>query len=77
HSLIVVGGVLFADIGHVWNGESFDLRDAKRSIGFGLRFSIPKLTESRVYRIDFAYPLDTAGKLSFKPVITSAIGHAF
>ncbi len=77
HSLIVVGGVLFADIGYVWNGEAFDLRDAKRSIGFGLRFSIPKLTESRVYRIDFAYPLDTAGELSFKPVITSAIGHAF
>ena len=75
--LIVLGSAIFADVGYVWNGAAFNLRAPKRSIGFGLRFSLPKLTESRVYRLDLAYPLDLTGKFSFKPVITYGIGHVF
>ncbi len=76
-TLIVLGSTIFADVGYVWNGTAFNLRAPKRSIGFGLRFSLPKLTESRVYRLDLAYPLDAAGKSSFKPVVTYGIGHVF
>ena len=76
-TLIVLGSTIFADVGYVWNGTAFSLRAPKRSIGFGLRFSLPKLTESRVYRLDLAYPLDAAGKSSFKPVVTYGIGHVF
>jgi hemolysin activation/secretion protein len=76
-TLIVLGSTIFADVGYVWNGAKFNLRAPKRSFGFGLRFSLPKLTESRVYRLDLAYPLDAAGKSSFKPVITYGIGHVF
>ena len=76
-NLIVLGSAIFADVGYVWNGITFNLQAPKRSVGFGLRFSLPKLTESRVYRLDLAYPLDVAGKFSFKPVITYGIGHVF
>ena len=75
--LIVLGSAIFADVGYVWNGTAFNLRAPKRSVGFGLRFSLPKLTESRVYRLDLAYPLDVNGKFSFRPVITYGIGHVF
>ena len=77
HPLIVVGSALFADVGYIWNGDAFDLGNAKRSVGFGLRVGIPKLSGSRVYRLDLAYPLDSPEKPSFKPVFTYAIGHAF
>ena len=76
-SLIVLGSAIFADVGYIWNGAACNLRGPKRSIGFGLRFSLPKLTESRVYRLDLAYPLDVTGKFSFKPVVTYGIGHVF
>ena len=76
-NLIVLGSAIFADVGYVWNGTAFNLQAPKRSVGFGLRFSLPKLTESRVYRLDLAYPLDVAGKFSFNPVITYGIGHVF
>ena len=76
-TLIVLGSTIFADVGYVWNGTAFNLRAPKRSIGFGLRFSLPKLTESRVYRLDLAYPLDATGKSSSKPVVTYGIGHVF
>ena len=76
-NLIVLGSAIFADVGYVWNGTTFNLQAPKRSVGFGLRFSLPKLTESRVYRLDLAYPLDVAGKFSFKPVITYGIGHVY
>ncbi|MCZ6679083.1 MAG: hypothetical protein O7E52_17760 [Candidatus Poribacteria bacterium] len=77
HSLLVVGSAIFADMGYIWNGEEFNLGDVKRSVGAGLRFSIPKLNGSRVFRMDLAYPLDGPEKLSFKPILTYAIGHAF
>jgi outer membrane protein assembly factor BamA len=77
HPLIVVGTAIFADVGYIWTGDAFDLGDPKRSVGFGLRVSIPKLSGSRVYRVDLAYPLDGPEKSSFKPVLTYAIGHAF
>lgn len=76
-SLIVLGSAIFADVGYVWNGAAFNPQGPKRSIGFGLRFSLPKLTESRVYRLDLAYPLDLTGKFSLTPVITYGIGHVF
>ncbi len=77
HSLIVIGSAIFADIGYIWEGDTFDLGTPKRSVGLGLRLGLPKLSGSRVYRLDLAYPLDGPGKPSFIPVFTYAIGHAF
>lgn len=73
---IVFGSAIFVDVGYVWNGEQFDLREPRRSVGFGIRASIPKLSGSRVYRLDLAYPLDEPEKSS-KPVLTYGIGHLF
>ncbi len=77
HSLIVVGSAIFADIGYIWEGNAFDIRTPIRSVGFGLRLGFPKLSGSRVYRADLAYPLDGLEKPSLSPVFTYAIGHAF
>ena len=76
-SWVVVGSALFLDVGYVWNGGELVLSEPKRSIGMGLRFSIPRLSGSRVFRCDFAYPLDVQGGTSRVPVITYGIGHVF
>ena len=77
HSLVVVGSAVFADIGYIWEGDTFDIGSPRRSVGFGLRLGLPKLSGSRVYRADLAYPLDGPEKPSLIPVFTYAIGHAF
>jgi hemolysin activation/secretion protein len=77
HPLIVVGSAIFADVGYIWTGDAVEIGIPRRSVGFGLRLGIPKLSGSRVYRADLAYPLDGPGRPSFKPVFTYAIGHAF
>ncbi len=77
HPLIVIGSAIFADVGYIWTGDAVDIGTPKRSVGFGLRLGLPKLSESRVYRADLAYPLDGPGKPSLKPVFTYAIGHTF
>lgn len=77
HPLIVVGSAIFADVGYIWTGDAVEIGIPKRSVGFGLRLGIPKLSGSRVYRADLAYPLDGPGRPSSKPVFTYAIGHTF
>ncbi len=77
HPLIVVGSAIFADVGYIWTGDAVDIGTPKRSVGFGLRLGLPKLSGSRVYRADLAYPLDGPEKPSLIPVFTYAIGHAF
>ena len=76
-SWVVVGSALFLDVGYVWNGDKLVLSEPKRSIGMGLRFSIPRLSGSRVFRCDFAYALDTLEGTARVPVITYGIGHIF
>ncbi len=77
NSLLVVGSAMFLDIGYIWIGDELAISEPKRSIGAGLRFSIPRLSGSRVFRFDLAYPLDIRGGTSRVPVITYGIGHVF
>ena len=77
HPLVVIGSAVFADVGYIWTGNASDIGIPKRSVGFGLRLGLPKLSGSRVYRADLAYPLDGPTKPSLIPVFTYAIGHAF
>lgn len=77
NSLVVVGSTIFLDLGYIWSGDELVLSEPKRSVGVGLRFSIPRLSGSRVFRFDLAYPLDTRGGTSRAPVITYGIGHVF
>ena len=76
-SLMVIGAAVFLDLGYVWSGNELALSEPKRSIGAGLRFSIPRLSGSRVYRFDLAYPLDSPEASSRSPVVTYGIGHLF
>ena len=77
HPLVVIGSSIFADVGYIWEGDTSDIGIPKRSVGLGLRLGLPKLSGSRVYRADLAYPLDGPEKPSLMPVFTYAIGHAF
>ena len=77
HPLVVIGSAIFADVGYIWTGDTSDIGTPKRSVGFGVRLGLPKLSGSRVYRADLAYPLDGPEKPSLIPVFTYAIGHAF
>lgn len=55
---VAIGGVVFFDAGHVWQEEeNIGLTDLNASIGIGLRLGYTKSPNSRVGRIDFAWPL--------------------
>jgi outer membrane protein assembly factor BamA len=57
---VALGGVLFFDAGTVWD-DSVDLSQLNYSTGFGVRLGYTKSPNSRVGRIDFAWPLNRGG----------------
>ena len=70
HLGFILSGVVFADIGYIWNGKnSFDLTAPKRSVGFGLRSSVSQFSGTGILRIEFAFPLDPPFSPSLKPRI--------
>lgn len=70
HLGFILSGVVFADIGYIWNGRnSFDLAAPKRSVGFGLRSSLSQFSGTGILRVEFAFPLDPPFTLSLKPRI--------
>ena len=70
HLGFILSGVVFADIGYIWNGRnSFDLTAPKRSVGFGLRSSLSQFSGTGILRVEFAFPLDPPFTLSLKPRI--------
>ena len=75
NTYIILGSAAFIDIGYIWKDIDIDIWNPKRSIGFGLRFSSPKLSGFQVYRLDLAFPLDRENRS--KPVISYAVGQAF
>ncbi len=76
HSLAVLGWALFTDIGYIWRSdESFDLWHPKRSIGVGLRVGIPRLSGAPVYRLDFAWALDSREPTSLGKAIIFSMGN--
>jgi outer membrane protein insertion porin family len=75
---IVLGGVLFADMGYIWRGPitDFDLRGPRRGAGLGLRVELPRLNGSPIYRLDIGYPLD-AEEGDPERIISFGLGHVF
>ena len=70
HLGLILSGIVFADIGYIWNGKhSFDLTAPKRSVGFGLRSSLSQFSGTGILRIEFAFPLDPPFTPSFSPRI--------
>jgi outer membrane translocation and assembly module TamA len=57
---VALGGVFFFDAGTVWD-DAVDLSQLNYSIGFGIRLGYTKSPNSRVGRIDFAWPLNRGG----------------
>ena len=59
---VALGGVAFVDAGHVWQvSEPMALREINLSAGLGLRLGYTKSPNSRVGRIDFAWPIRGGG----------------
>jgi len=73
---LILGSIVFVDIGYIWANGQFSFNQPKRSLGFGLRLSSPKLNY-RVYRLEFSYPLDLPERDSKFPVINYSVGHLF
>ncbi|HEX28862.1 TPA: hypothetical protein ENG04_02135 [Candidatus Poribacteria bacterium] len=75
---LVLGGVLFADMGYIWHGKFEEIEPSKirRGIGVGLRIELPRLNGSPVYRLDVGYPLDPE-RGDPRRVISFGLGHLF
>ena len=68
HLGLVLSGIVFADIGYIWNGKrTFNLTSPKRSVGFGLRGSFAQFSSTGILRVEFAFPLDPPFTPSFRP----------
>ena len=78
HLGVMLSGIVFADIGYVWNGRSsFNLADPKRSVGFGIRGSLSQFSGTGALRLEFAFPLDLPFTPSFRPRIFYGQERAF
>ena len=78
HLGVILSGIVFADIGYIWNGKnSFDLTAPKRSVGFGLRSSLSQFSGTGILRVEFAFPLDPPFSPSLKPRIFYGQERAF
>ncbi len=70
HLGVILSGVVFANIGYIWNGKNpFDLTVPKRSVGFGLRSSLSQFSGTGIIRLEFAFPLDPPFRPSLRPRI--------
>ena len=70
HLGVMLSGVVFADIGYIWNGKhTFNLASPKRSVGFGLRGSLSQFSGTGILRVEFAFPLDPPFSPSLRPRI--------
>ena len=78
HLGVILSGVVFADIGYIWNGtQTFNLLSPKRSIGFGLRGSLSQFSGTGILRVEFAFPLDPPFAPSLRPRIFYGQERAF
>ena len=78
HLGVILSGVLFADIGYIWNGKNtFNFTHPKRSIGFGLRGSLSQFSNTGILRVEFAFPLDPPFTPTWQPRIFYGQERAF
>ena len=75
---LVLSAIAFADIGYIWdNYNTFAINKPKRSLGFGLRGSLSRVSNTGIGRIELAFPLDPPFPYSSKPQIFFGIERAF
>ena len=75
---LIVSATAFTDIGYIWNGKhTFNLMEPKRSIGFGLRGGLAKVSNAGIFRFEFAFPLDAPSSPPFKQMIFWGIESTF
>lgn len=75
---LVLSVTAFMDIGYIWDGyNSFNIRDSKRSVGFGLRGSFSQVSDSGIFRFELAFPLDPPVTASIQPQLFYGVERVF
>ena len=75
---LVLGTTVFSDIGYIWNGQhTFDISEPKRSVGLELRGGFSRVSNTGIFRIELAFPLDPPYSPSLKPRIEYGFLRAF
>ena len=75
---LVLSATAFADTGYIWNGQhTFNLTAPKRSVGFGLRGGFSKLSAAGIFRVEFAFPLDSPSSPSINQMLFWGIERTF
>lgn len=70
---LVMSVTAFTDIGYIWDSyNTFDVKDVKKSVGFGLRSSVSKVSDAGIFRLEFAFPLDSP--LDSSPILQLFVG---
>ena len=55
---LVLSATAFTDIGYIWDSyNTFDIKEVKPSVGFGLRGSVSQVSDAGIFRIELAFPL--------------------
>lgn len=75
---LVLSVTAFTDIGYIWDSyRTFDIKEIKRSVGFGLRGGFSKVSDAGIFRFELAFPLDPPFTLSFQPQLFYGIEQVF
>ena len=75
---LVLSATAFTDIGYIWDGnDTFNIKDVKRSVGFGFRGSLSQLSGAGIFRFELAFPLDPPFTPSFQPQFFWGVERAF
>jgi outer membrane protein assembly factor BamA len=75
---LVLSVTAFTDIGYIWDSyRTFDIKEVKPSVGFGLRSSVSQVSDAGIFRIELAFPLDSPSDTSPQPQLFIGVERAF
>lgn len=75
---LVLSATAFTDIGYIWDSyRTFDIKEVKPSVGFGVRGSFSQVSDAGIFRIELAFPLAPLSTSSKQPQLFLGIERAF
>ncbi len=75
---LVLSVTAFTDIGYIWDSyRTFDIKEVKPSVGFGVRGSVSKVSDAGIFRIELAFPLDPLSTSSGQPQLFLGVERSF
>ena len=75
---LVLSATAFTDIGYIWDSyRTFDIKEVKPSVGFGVRGSVSQVSDAGIFRIELAFPLDPPFTPPLRPQVFYGVERAF